>query len=399
MRTSTIAFLEILICLSVASAQDINRMPNTLITEAKRRLAPDHRTAVFDVHGDLNGSVLSLRGEIQDQAMKDSLLHYLRSNSTYTLVDSLVALPSPSLEGKTYAVVSTSVINMRTKPDDAAELGSQAILGTPLRVLKRNEDGWYLVQTPDQYLGWTWDIISRMTEEEFDQWTSQPKVIVTGLYGTVYESPEPKSRPISDVVAGSLFIVMGEDSKYYSVVYPDGRTGWLERANSQPYFDWLAKVKDTPENIISTAYRFTGIPYLWGGTSAKALDCSGFVKTVFFLNGVLLPRDASQQAEVGIEIPISPALEQVKEGDLLFFGERGSAGHRDKVTHVAISLGGGHYINESPDVRVGSVDSTDADFSNKRAATLLKVRRVIGAGEETGVHKLRSLPYYGSHAK
>jgi cell wall-associated NlpC family hydrolase len=123
------------------------------------------------------------------------------------------------------------------------------------------------------------------------------------------------------------------------------------------------------------------------------------VKTVFFLNGVLLPRDASQQAEVGVDVPLSPALDQVRPGDLLFFGERGSAGRRDRVTHVAISLGGGRFINESPDVRVGSVDSTDAGFSDRRAAMLLRARRVIGAGEETGVYKLRSLPYYGSHAE
>ncbi len=231
--------------------------------------------------------------------MKDSLLHYLRTASTYTLVDSLVALPSPALHEKTFAVVSGSVINMRTRPDDAAEMASQAILGTPLRVLERHEE-WYLVQTPDRYLGWTWDIIALMTGQEFARWTSLPKVIVTAMFGFVHESADASSRPVSDVVAGSLFAVLGEDSKFYSVQYPDGRTGWLERTAAQPYTDWLSHASDTPDNVISTAYRFTGIPYLWGGTSAKALDCSGFVKTVFFLNGVLLPAMQASRPKWGL---------------------------------------------------------------------------------------------------
>ena len=51
--------------------------------------------------------------------------------------------------------------------------------------------------------------------------------------------------------------------------------------------------------IIHTAHMMMGIPYVWGGTSIKGLDCSGFTKIVFQLNGVQLPRDASQQVNVG----------------------------------------------------------------------------------------------------
>ena len=61
----------------------------------------------------------------------------------------------------------------------------------------------------------------------------------------------------------------------------------------------LKGAKDSPETIVATAYRFFGVPYLWGGTSVKGMDCSGFTKTVYFLNGVLLPRDASQQVARG----------------------------------------------------------------------------------------------------
>ena len=64
------------------------------------------------------------------------------------------ALPDASLKEKNEALVTLSSINLRTAPDHAAEMSTQAIMGTPLRVLEQY-DNWYRVQTPDGYIGWT----------------------------------------------------------------------------------------------------------------------------------------------------------------------------------------------------------------------------------------------------
>jgi cell wall-associated NlpC family hydrolase len=55
----------------------------------------------------------------------------------------------------------------------------------------------------------------------------------------------------------------------------------------------------TEASLVATARTLMGAPYLWGGTSAKGMDCSGFTKTIYLMNGLILPRDASQQVHVG----------------------------------------------------------------------------------------------------
>ena len=78
----------------------------------------------------------------------------------------------------------------------------------------------------------------------------------------------------------------------------------------------------TGESIVRCALKLIGLPYLWGGTSSKGVDCSGFSKTVYYLNGLILNRDASQQALHGMHVDLSEGYGQLRPGDLLFFGSR-----------------------------------------------------------------------------
>jgi cell wall-associated NlpC family hydrolase len=389
--------VSLLAMVSAFAQQERDPMIDGLLREARDLFVPDRRTAVFDVKGELQGSVLTLRGEIQNEALKDDLLRFLKEKKDLSIVDSLVTLPHPALGEKTYGVVSLSVANIRSKPDHPAEMVTQAILGTPLSVLK-TDDGWYYVQTPDRYLGWTDDRIAMMTQKEFAQWTAMPKVIVTSDIVFTHRTAEEGSPRVSDVVIGSILAVKADSGSGYEVQYPDGRTGFLAKNDAQPYEEWLAQAHDTPENILRTAERFTGIPYLWGGTSCKGLDCSGFTKTVFFLNGTLLPRDANQQALVGEPVDTTGGWSALKPGDLLFFGARATADRRERVTHVAISLGGARFIHSSGIVGTNSFNPADPDYSKHRERSFLRARRIIGAGEGTGVQHLSTIPYYNGHA-
>jgi cell wall-associated NlpC family hydrolase len=88
-------------------------------------------------------------------------------------------------------------------------------------------------------------------------------------------------------------------------------------------------------SIIGTARGFLGLPYLWAGTSAYGLDCSGLVYAVYRAHGILLPRDADNQAMAGRAV----ARAALQPGDLVFFATNGY------VHHVAIYTGNGQILD------------------------------------------------------
>jgi hypothetical protein len=92
------------------------------------------------------------------------------------------------------------------------------------------------------------------------------------------------------------------------------------------------------EELIKTARRFIGVPYLWGGTSPDAgFDCSGLAMAVYQLNGLDLPRVSREQFEAGDPIE----EKKLEKGDLVFFSSSGTG----KISHVGIYAGNGHFIH------------------------------------------------------
>ena len=85
--------------------------------------------------------------------------------------------------------------------------------------------------------------------------------------------------------------------------------------------------------IIQEAFKYLGVPYVWGGTTPNGFDCSGFTQYVFRNNGISLPRVSQAQQLVGQKISIA----DVQPGDLLFNGY--------PAYHVSIYIGDGKYIH------------------------------------------------------
>lgn len=122
----------------------------------------------------------------------------------------------------------------------------------------------------------------------------------------------------------------------------------------------FARKKEEPaqhglrNEIVATARRFVGLPYRWGGTSAKSgFDCSGLVMAVYHLNGITLPRTSKAQYRVGKSLPRN----DLAEGDLVFFDITG----RNRVSHVGIYVGGGKFIHapgRGKTIRTDSLSNT-----------------------------------------
>lgn len=177
----------------------------------KRVYAPDKRVALFDVDYSFSGKNVMLRGVTTSAEAKAALLQGL-AKADYKVMDCLQVLPdAEQLKGKTYGIINVSVANLRVEPDFSSEMMTQALMGMPIRVLQRN--GWYRIQTPDNYIAWVHSVgIHPVTEEEMEAWNRAEKIVVTSHYGFVYSQPDRTSQTISDVAAGNRLAERDERS-------------------------------------------------------------------------------------------------------------------------------------------------------------------------------------------
>lgn len=157
------------------------------------------------------------------------------------------------------------------------------------------------------------------------------------------------------------------------------------------YTYWQFSRDPTNSNIVAAAKKLLGIPYLWGGTSFKAVDCSGFTKTAYFMNGLVLPRDASQQVALGTEIDTTNNWQHLQPGDLLFFGAKASGTKPERVVHVGMWLGDKKFIHASGLVQVSSFDPADPGYDANEHRRFLRVKRIT---PESALFDLRKSQVY-----
>lgn len=276
-----------------------------------------------------------------------------------------------------WGIVYNSVVALRSEPRHAAEMVTQALLGTPVKVLEQRGD-WRKVRLPDRYVGWVDGSLQPMSRERLDDYMALPKIIVTANYATAFQEPDFSSPTVSDLVAGNILEVQSSVGTYYRVCYPDGREAYVREADALPVEVWRAGIELTGESIVKYALQLMGIPYLWGGTSTKGLDCSGFIKQVCRMHGIVLPRDASQQAMQGELVDTGDDFSHALPGDLLFFVS-GATGEQpvERVTHVAIYMGDKRFIHASDHVRIGSFDPADPLYDAFNANRYSLTKRFI----------------------
>ncbi len=288
---------------------------------------------------------------------------------------------------KTWGLATLSVSNMRAKPDDASELVSQATMGTPMKILELQE-GWCKVQTPENYTGWMGEKeLCRMTEAQLEIWKKSNRFVFNRINGNALNSSSRKGSLVSDLVLGDLFEVEAEVKGFLKVHFPDGRTGFVKKNECISWNKWTSQKPDV-KGIVSIACQLMGVPYLWGGTSTKAMDCSGLTKIAYFSQGIILTRDASQQALYG-EHPDFTNLRNLQAGDLLFFGR--SAQH---VTHVGIYLGNEEYLNASGYVRINSLDPKDPRYKLTEKKGFVAASRIMNSLNTEGIVLVKDHPWY-----
>lgn len=256
------------------------------------------------------------------------------------------------------AIVRLSVCNMRRSGDYDAEMISQALLGTPVKVFSTGR--WNEIETPDGYRGWVHEeAIALLDERGLSAWESAEKLIVTAMTGLVHEDPAEDSPTISDIVGGDRLEYLGSRGGWLRAGFPDGRVGYVRRTDAVRESLWRRTLRQDGDAIVETALRFLGFPYIWGGMSPKGADCSGFVRAVLWMHDIVIPRDAGPQSEYCERLDLS----QLQKGDLIFFGRLDPDGNMtQRVNHVGIYIGDGRYIHSLGLVKIASLRKEDELF-------------------------------------
>lgn len=379
MKRITLTLLLFICITTFSKAQENNQNCsftdlNKLIEETKNKYAPDKRTEIFEITISENSADTPiLIGKTSSLRASHALI--VKAKKIYpNLIDSIITLPVENDMNKVWATVNISVADMRVSPSFSSEMATQALFGTPVRIYE-TKGSWSRVQTPDQYIGWIENLAIKPLADDFNMMKLEDKLIFTDYHGFAYAQANEKSQHVSDFVAGALIRKVGEQGDFYKIVYPDQREAYIKKSQCQLFTTWVDKQDISAQSILAYAKSLMGIPYVWGGTSTKGIDCSGFTKTVYFMHGVVIPRDASQQVYIGQYVDINNYTD-LKPGDLMFFGKKGENGSKDRIRHVGFYLGNKEFIHASGYVRIGSLDPNQPHYDELNTKEFVQARRI-----------------------
>lgn len=359
-----------------ASATDINQV----LGDLKKRIAPDGRVAIWNIEVVENDEILVIQGTVGYPEQKDAITAELNSYNIQHK-NNVTVLTEAIMPNHEWAIVKLSIATLRCDPKHSGEVATQCVMGTPLRVMEEVGE-WLRVQCPDDYIAYVPESsVKFLTKQELDAWKSTERYIVT-VYDDQLVSKAKGDETVSDLVLGNILQFKSKKGKWIELATPDGRTGWVRTSSVEKFDKWAQQPIDL-NKIEKTARRMMGSSYLWGGTSTKVTDCSGLTKVAYFSNGIILQRDASQQALTGKKIA---DWHEAQLCDLLFFGNSQTG----RVTHVGLYLRDGKYIHCSGQVKINDLNPDAPDY----LYSPLSISRINGMIGTKGIKYVRDHDWY-----
>jgi hypothetical protein len=228
-------------------------------------------------------------------------------------------MPSP-------ARINRPVVDVWKTSSRDSERISQRVLGQPMSIKEIIDDRWCIATGDDNYTGYV--------ERRFlTEGAVSPGAMICVPFASVRQSPERSAQLVVRLSIGSCVTRLENQGQWTQIGFPDGETGWVmtvQLTDSQGL-----NYTHAPQRAMS----LFGTPYLWGGSSAYGIDCSGLTQLMYRLCGVMLLRDAHLQRDDSRFDHIT--FDALEPGDLVFFGTP------DKVTHVGMHHSPGKYIHST----------------------------------------------------
>lgn len=255
------------------------------------------------------------------------------------------ALSGESVAGRVGAVTGDQV-NFRSGPSTDYAVITTLSEGTEMTILGIT-DGWCEMDWAGQYGYVKADYVSVDGIPLVD-----PRGVVTGDCVNVRDTASTDGGIVTKVYAGSIVDLIALENGWYKVSV-DGTVGYIRSDFLRVYAGDAGS--GLGSDIVASAMDYLGAPYVYGGSSSRGFDCSGFTMYIFGLYGYSLPHSAtSQWYDSGTYVDQRSDLQP---GDLVLFCDP-SRSNGKACSHVGIYVGGGEFIHASSSggVKISSLD-------------------------------------------
>lgn len=232
------------------------------------------------------------------------------------------------------SICTYGFIPVRKDGSERAEMVTQLLFGDTFDIVEKQDDWTHVRVHHDNYEGWVNSkLVVKLLDKEVNNWINAEKWIVPAPFIKIVSEPDKTAHILS---GGSSIYFNESDRNSFTI------------GNKEYYLSGNHSSTKPAGSIADNACAFINTPYLWGGRSFYGIDCSGLTQVVYRIAGFNLPRDASQQVQLG---SIVNFVEEAALGDLAFFDNEEGA-----ITHVGLCLGRGEIIHASGRVRIDKLD-------------------------------------------
>lgn len=257
-----------------------------------------------------------------------------------------------------FGICDLAITPLRAEASDRSELISQVLFGETLTVL-------------EQTIKWS---KVRLTDDQYEGWIDNKQFQI--LSAADFE----KLRKTAKRLSGDLIEYITNDKHFLLPIVLGSDLSFLQideiNKNQYQYDGTIVQQQNPKNNLLKTAFMYLNAPYLWGGKTPFGIDCSGFTQMVYKLNGYSIPRDASQQANIGDPLSF---IEESEVGDLAFFDNE-----EGKIIHVGIIMQDNYIIHAHGKVRIDRLDHLGIlNIDNGRHTHKLRViKKIISYSNE-----------------
>ncbi|MBR5152955.1 MAG: C40 family peptidase [Clostridia bacterium] len=187
--------------------------------------------------------------------------------------------------------------------------------------------------------------------------------IVNASVLNVRASASDDAEILASLPAGTYVKVNWMEPGWINVAYNgDGLMGYVSDEYFTVYEGVIPEISSTGgQAAVEVAKQYLGVPYVYGGTSPRGFDCSGFMQYVYKQLGYNLNRVASAQMQNGVYI----SKENLAPGDLVGFYSSPGSGY---VSHIGMYVGDGMMIHAPHTGDVVKYTSIDGSYYGNRFA-------------------------------